>query len=260
MTEMAAPLLFVSHGAPTAALESTPWHEALAAWGTRHRPRAAIVMSAHSGARRLVLGSSPRPKTVHDFFGFPSALNAIQFNAPGDPALAARAVSLLQQHGLEASDDPLMGFDHGVWVPLRAIWPDASVPVVPLSILVPSSPRDLMAAGRALASLRDEGVALIATGGLVHNLRQMRAEDDDHTDAWALEFDRWVLDRLRDGGDESLLAYRSKAPAARLAAPSEEHFDPLFFVMGARRDEDRLVEVYRGFRHGNVALTTLGYE
>lgn len=261
MLAMTAPLLFVSHGAPSAAMEDTPWHAALQAWGRRHRPSAAIVVSAHSSARRFVVSTNPAPATIHDYVGFPAPLYTIQWPASGDPDVAARAVELLVAGGLDAAEDPLMGFDHGVWVPLRAAWPDGGVPVVPLSVPVPSNPEALYAAGEALAVLRDEGIALIATGGLVHNLRQMRMNDEETSvDSWARDFDQWVVDRLRDRGDESLLRYRERAPGARLAVPTEEHFDPLFFVMGARRAGDELVEIYRGFRYGNMALTTVGFE
>lgn len=216
-----------------------------------------MVVSAHSGARHLVVGSNPSPETVHDYFGFPAELYAINWPASGDPALSARVVALLTDAGLQSTEDPLLGLDHGIWVPLRAAWPEAEPSIVPVSVPVPSDPERLLAAGRALAPLREEGIALIGTGGLVHNLRQMKlGQPDAPPDSWAIDFERWVMDRVRDQGIDSLLRYRELAPAARLAVPTEEHFDPLFLVLGAMHPEDELTEIHSSIRFGNMALTT----
>lgn len=257
---MRSPMLFISHGAPSAATETSGWHEALARWGAANRPEAAIVVSAHSGSRRWNVGSNPAPQTIHDYFGFPAELYAIRWAAAGSPALAAEAVGLLTAAGHDASEDPLMGLDHGIWVPLRAAWPDAGIPIIPLTVPIPSDPRLLTEAGQALAPLRDQGVMLIGTGGIVHNLQQLRmSEPDAEPDSWAVEFDRWVVDRLRSRSYELLLEYQQHAPAARLAVPTPEHLDPLFFVMGAMQKDDELQEIYRGIRYGNLALTTLAF-
>lgn len=250
-------MLFVSHGAPSAALEQSAWHAALRSWGSSQKPRAAIVMSAHSAARTFVVGSNPNPATVHDYFGFPSALYAIRWPARGLPDVAREAVACLRGAGFDAMEDPLLGLDHGVWVPMRAAWPGADVPVIPMSVLVPSDPAELVRAGEALAPLRDEGIMLIGTGGLVHNLRQMKlGEPDAPVDPWASEFERWIFDRLESRSHELIVNYRAQAPAARLAAPTEEHIDPLFLLLGARQPDDDVLPIHRGFQYGNMALTT----
>lgn len=256
---MPAPVLFVSVGSPGAASRHPQWRDALNAWGRRHVPRAVIVMSARSSARSLIVSSNPSPPLVHDYVRDPAGPRG--WASSGEPELARRTVEILQSAGLEASEDPLMGLDHGAWIPLQAIWPDTAVKVVAMSIIVPSSPRTLMEAGRALKPLRDEGVALIGTGRFVHNSRQLSADESDSEPAgWARNFEQWVIDRIRDRGDESLLKYRELAPAARLALPSEEQISPLHFVLGARRAEDEMIELYRGFHFGNASLSVIGFE
>lgn len=251
------PALFVSHGAPTAALDDDDYTRALSAWAAAiARPRAIVVMSAHSEARGpMRVNAAPRPALVHDFYGFPDALYALRYPAPGNPELAGDVLSRLTAEGIEAERDDGGGWDHGVWVPLRLLFPDAGVPVVALSLPVPRTPELLLRAGRALAPLREHGVLLAGSGGIVHNLQQLRWSGGDAPEPWAAAFDAWVGERLHALDVDGLRSY-GVAPDASLAVPSSEHFDPVFFVLGSRAAGERVRDVYAGFRYGTLSLRT----
>lgn len=251
------PALFVSHGAPTAALERGAYQRALSAWaGTRPRPRAVVVVSAHAEVPGPVrVNAAGRPSIVHDFHGFPPALYELRYPAPGSPDLAREVAAAFAAAGLEAVLDTGRGWDHGVWVPLRLLYPSADVPVVAVSLPVPRTPERLLAMGRALLPLRGRGVLLFGSGGIVHNLRRLRWEDlEGPPEPWAAAFGAWVDERLQALDEEGLRAYASRAPHADLAVPTTEHLDPLFFVLGARESADRVQGVYEGFRYGTLSL------
>jgi 4,5-DOPA dioxygenase extradiol len=247
--------LFVSHGAPSAALEDDDYTRALGAWAREGpRPRAIVIVSAHGEARGAPrVGAGERPPLIYDFRGFPPSLYALEYPAPGAPGLAAEVAAALVRGGLEAVVDADRGFDHGVWVPLRLLYPEADVPVVQVSLPVPRTPGVVLAMGAALAPLRGRGVLLLGSGGVVHNLRRLEA-DDGHVAPWAKAFDSWVDEHLEALDVEGLLRYASAAPDARLAVPTTEHLDPLFFVLGCRNEDDRLESVFAGFRYGTLSL------
>ena len=254
---MAFPALFVSHGAPTAALDDDAYTRALGAWARgRPKPRAIVVVSAHAEARGPVrVNAGARPALIYDFYGFPSALYALRYPAPGAPDLAREVAGAFANAGLDPVVDAQRGWDHGVWVPLRLLYPAADVPVVGVSLPVPRTPDVLLAMGRALAPLRERGVLLFGSGGLVHNLHRLRPDDPvGPPEPWAAAFSAWVEERLA-AMDASLLAeYEGRAPHADLAVPTSEHFDPVFFVLGAHDRRDRLESVYEGFRYGTLSL------
>jgi 4,5-DOPA dioxygenase extradiol len=260
---MTAPVLFVSHGSPMVALEHDDYGEALAAFGAAApSPRAVVCVSAHWEAPAPVrVAAAPRPATIHDFGGFPEALYRLAYPAPGDPTLAADVVARLREAGIPAVEDPRRGFDHGVWVPLRRVYPDAGVPVVPVSLVAGAPPADLLQVGRALAPLRDQGVLVMGSGGVVHNLGRLdRHAGREPVTGWARVFDDWVRERLAPLDLEALAAYRRQAPHADLAVPTTEHFDPQFVALGAPRPGDRLADVYTGFRHGSLSMRTVAWE
>ena len=254
---MAFPALFVSHGAPTAALDDDAYTRALAAWaGGRPKSRAIVVVSAHVEARGPVrVNTSARSALIHDFYGFPPALYALRYPAPGAPDLAREVAEALGAAGLAPVLDARRGWDHGVWVPLRRLYPDADVPVVELSLPVPRTPELLLTLDHALAPLRDRGVLLFGSGGIVHNLHRLRYDGPDGPpEPWAAAFSAWVEERLQALDAVRLSAYASEAPHAELAVPTSEHFDPVFFVLGARDGRDRLESIYEGFRYGTLSL------
>lgn len=254
---MREPVLFVSHGSPTLALESEhPWAQALRRYAEARPepPKAVLAVSAHwSTAEPLVTGSR-QPGVLHDFGGFPAPLYALDYPAPGDPELALRVAALAG-----ARIDPLRPFDHGVWAVLRHAWPLADVPVVQLS-LPRYSPAELLQLGAALAPLREEGVLILASGGLVHNLRRVDfGAEDGVIDDWALKAEAWFMERLERGDTEALLAHRERAALSREAAPTTEHLDPLFVAMGAAGATPPRT-LFEGWQLGNLSLRTLAWE
>ena len=229
------PALFISHGSPMTALEPGlvgPRLAELAA--SMPRPKAIVVASAHFLGRKPIVGGHPKPETVHDFGGFPQALYELQYPAPGDAALSERVYGQLAQAGLEPYMDPRRGLDHGVWVPLRFLYPQADIPVVPLSIQPELGPAHQYALGRALAPLRDEGVLLIGSGSITHNLRDWRGGwSAGHEAPYVRPFIEWFEQKLAADDVAALLDYRRQAPFAERAHPSDEHLLPLHFAMGA---------------------------
>jgi 4,5-DOPA dioxygenase extradiol len=254
---MAFPALFVSHGAPSVALDDDAYTRALGAWARgRPRPRAVVVLSAHAEARGPVrVNAGSEPVLIYDFYGFPAPLYDLRYPAPGAPDHAREVAGALAAAGLEPVVDAQRGWDHGVWVPLRLLYPAADVPVVAVSLPVPRTPDGLLAMGRTLVPLREKGVLLLGSGGIVHNLHRLRWDDAGAPpEPWAAAFGAWVDERIEARDLEALVAYAARAPHADLAVPTSEHFDPLFFVVGAREDRDRVESVYQGFRYGSLSL------
>ncbi|HEX4857923.1 MAG TPA: class III extradiol ring-cleavage dioxygenase [Usitatibacteraceae bacterium] len=249
------PTLFISHGSPLHAVQPGA---AGAAWATLARtiprPRALLVATAHWEGNLPMLSGNAHPETIHDFGGFPDALYAIRYAAPGAPELAARAAGLLKSAGITAGVDGCRGLDHGTWVPLRQMYPDADVPVVQLSVQPGRGPRHHHEVGRALAPLAAEGVLVIGSGHLTHNLSDwMRSRGQHQPLAYARNFQAWVFERLAQGAIEDLLAYRERAPEAERAHPTDEHFLPLFVALGAAGDA-HAERVFSGFEGNALAM------
>ncbi|GAB2508315.1 class III extradiol ring-cleavage dioxygenase [Pseudoxanthomonas sangjuensis] len=229
------PSLFVSHGSPMTALAPGRVGAQLAGLAAAlPRPRAIAVATAHWLARQPLVGGAAQPETVHDFGGFPRELYELQYPAPGDAALADEIAQRIARAGLPATVDPRRGLDHGVWVPLRFLYPQADIPVVPVSIQPMLGPRHQFELGRALAPLRDEGVLLLGSGSITHNLHDFRAGYGDGNEApYVKPFIEWIGQRLAADDVDALLDYRRQAPFAERAHPTDEHLLPLFFAMGA---------------------------
>ena len=249
------PTLFTAHGSPMLAMDGGAWGEAVSALGPALPPlRGILVCSAHWEAEGpFRLSSGDRPGVLHDFGGFPEALYALDYPAPGSPALAAEAAALLRTAGLEADLDPRRPLDHGAWVPLRYLAPEASVPVVQLSLPRPRTPEQLMAAGRALAPLRQSGVLILGSGGIVHNLRRLDWEEASGPKPWAQAFQDWVQGRLAAWDLEGLADWR-QAPGAAESVPSSEHLDPLFVALGAAGGPPE--QVFEGWQLGSLSLAS----
>ncbi len=252
----ALPSIFISHGSPMHALDAGAAGESWAALGRRlPRPRGIVIVSAHWETEAPSLTGSARPETIHDFYGFPEPLYRIRYPAPGAPGLAARAAALLGQAGLTAEVDPTRGLDHGAWSPLLHAYPDADVPVVQLSLQSTLGTRHHLALGRALAPLAGEGVLLIGSGHMTHNLRDwVRSGREVAPLAYALEFQAWVAARIAARDLEALADYRARAPHAVRAHPSEEHFLPLFFALGAAAPGGASERLYDGIEGGALAM------
>ena len=247
------PSLFISHGSPMLALEpgaSGPALQRLAA--ELPRPSAIVVVSAHWESRELLVASAAKPETWHDFGGFPAALFAVQYPAPGAPELAAEIADLLTDAGLPASLDPQRPFDHGVWVPLSLMYPQADIPVVQVSLPSRMGPALQGQVGRALAGLRARGILLIGSGSITHNLRELdRRAGPERATPWALEFRDWMVEKLAAGDDGALNNYRQQAPHAVRNHPSDEHLLPLYFARGAG---ERFSIAHQGFTLGALGM------
>jgi 4,5-DOPA dioxygenase extradiol len=234
---------------------------ALRAFGERQAgTKGILVVSAHwQVSRPLRVTAWEHMPLQYDFGGFPEELNRITYPAPGNPILAARVAGVLNAGGQKTRLDTERGLDHGAWVPVRLAWPEAVIPVLELSMPF-IEPQDLFQLGRALRPLRDDGVLIVGSGGIVHNLRRVHLEDKyAKVDAWAAEFDQWVAAQVADRKLESLLAYRSAGPHARLSVPTTEHFDPLFIVLGAAYPEERAETIFDGFHYGNISMRSFGF-
>ncbi|AEF22662.1 DODA-type extradiol aromatic ring-opening family dioxygenase [Pseudomonas fulva] len=229
------PSLFISHGSPMLALQPGASGPALARIAAKlQRPDAILVVSAHWESEALRVMSNTQPQTWHDFGGFPAELYQVQYPAPGNPQLAADIVQRLQAAGLAATTDDRRPFDHGSWVPLSLLYPDADIPVVQVSLPSRQGPGLQVRIGEALAGLREQNVLLIGSGSITHNLGELNwRSTGDEAAPWALEFRDWMVERLQEDDLTALLDYRRQAPHAQRNHPSDEHLLPLFFARGA---------------------------
>lgn len=257
------PTLFVSHGSPMLALRDSPARRFLQGLGkSLPRPTAILVVSAHwetRGAPAVSLVS--QPDTIHDFGGFPRALFEIEYPAPGAPELAERTAALLEAHQIPVGRSTQRGLDHGAWVPLSLMYPETDIPVTQLSVVHGASPADHERIGRALTTLRSEGVLVLGSGSLTHNLYEFRGQDiDAPAPHWVGEFEAWMKSRLEGSDRPALLDYRRAAPFAAQNHPSEEHLLPLFVAMGAAGTDARATQLHASVEHGVLAMDVYAFE
>lgn len=231
------PAVFLSHGSPLVAVQRGPYQDALAEFGRSVGPRAIVAISAHWGsATALGITAAARNNTIHDFGGFAPELYELTYDAPGSPELAGRIAGSLREGGWEPNITPERGLDHGVWIPLRLMYPVAEIPVVAISIPLQVAPEDLYRIGEVLAPQRAEAVLIMGSGGVVHNLRLVHFEDVNHTvDSWAADFDEWIRDAVERKKLTALYRFREVAPYAQLAVPTFEHFAPVLWCSGQLR-------------------------
>jgi 4,5-DOPA dioxygenase extradiol len=249
------PAVFISHGSPMAALEAGEYAQSLRRFGSSVNPKAILVVSAHWETPDVRITAAENPQLVYDFGGFPRELYEMKYDAPGSPELARRVRDLLANEGVDVKLDASRGWDHGVWIPMRLTFPDARISVVALSLPI-MEPAKLFAIGRALRSLRDEGVLIVGSGGIVHNLRLFnpRVGKDAAPESWAIDFTNWVMEGIEQHHIDELFAYEAKAPHAQRAVPTPEHFTPLFVVLGAAGDYDSVDPIFYGFDYGHMAM------
>lgn len=227
------PVLYLSHGAPPLA-DDELWTSQLADWGARlPRPKAILMVSAHWESAPATLSATSTVPLVYDFRGFPERYFQVRYPAPGAPGLAERVRQLLTGPGEQVHDAPARGLDHGAYVPLAEMYPEADVPVLQMSMPT-LEPEELLRLGRRLAPLRDEGYLVIGSGFFTHNLSELRwGAGPDEAPGWSREFDSWGQEALRRGDVDALLDFAHKSPAGRLAHPRSDHFAPLFVTLGA---------------------------
>jgi 4,5-DOPA dioxygenase extradiol len=253
----ALPTLFISHGSPMLAIQDSPARRFLEGLGqTLPRPRAILIVSAHWESQAgPAISLAQEPETIHDFGGFPPALFAIQYPAHGSPEVARQVAQRLEQAAYPVSLSPQRGLDHGAWVPLMLMYPDADIPAFQLSLLRGASAAEHERLGQALAGLGDEGVLVIGSGSLTHNLREFRGQElDAPVPDWVSEFSTWMTQALREGRRDALLDYRRQAPHAARNHPTEEHLMPLFVAMGAAGPDAKATPLHSSYEYGILAM------
>jgi 4,5-DOPA dioxygenase extradiol len=253
---MTAPAIFVSHGSPMVALERGPFQDALAEFGRKVRPQAIVAISAHwDSSTSVLINTAERYETTHDFGGFPRALYELEYSPPGSPELAQRTSGLLSAAGWKSEMISSRGLDHGVWIPLRLMYPEADIPVVQVSVPLDLTPQQLYDVGKTLKPLRSENTMIFGSGGIVHNLRMFRGGPiDQPVEPWVKEFDDWFKDKLAQNQIADLLRYRELAPHAELAVPTFEHFAPVFIVLGAASGSKKVECIFEGFQYGALSM------
>lgn len=255
------PTLFVSHGSPMQAINtgklSAAWSQFAA---SIPRPKAVLIASAHWETDIAMLTGADKPGTIHDFYGFPEELYRIHYHSPGAPELARQVRDLLKEQGQCAGIDGLRGLDHGAWIPLRHMYPQADVPVVELSVQTALGAGPHLELGRRLSALRDEGVLIIGSGSMTHNLPEAfsylrRGQEHPAPLAYVDEFTGWFSEHIAQHDFEALADYRNRAPHAGRAHPSDEHLLPLLVAVGAAGRDYRAEPV-----HHDTVLASLSMD
>jgi len=248
------PTLFLGHGSPLNVLEENGFRRSWEELGaTLPRPRAVLCVSAHWETRGVYVTSAQHPATIHDFQGFPRALYRVRYPAPGSPELATRVRSLLRP--VAVHDDDCRGLDHGAWSVLSAMYPEADVPVVQLSLDFTAPPAAHYELARKLAPLRDEGVLVLGSGNIVHNLSLWHRADTEPYD-WASRFDSAIVERILAGEHHDIIHWHALAPDAHRAIPTPEHFLPLLYPLALQRDGEP-AEVFNRAVETSLSMTSL---
>jgi len=258
---MILPSLFLSHGAPTLPLTDTPARRFLGGLGARLlRPKAILVISAHWETESPLVSAVERNDTIHDFRGFPRPLYEITYPAPGAPSLASEIAELLRASGLSCGIDKVRGLDHGAWVPLLLMYPEADIPVLQLSIQPHLGPAHHLRLGRALERLRGEGVLIIGSGSMTHDLAEFRGQAlDAPVPDWVSRFADWFGEKLDAAKLDDLLDYRRQAPFAVKNHPSDEHLLPLYAALGAAGASWRAEHLHASATHGILRMDVYAF-
>jgi len=263
------PSIFVSHGSPMTALEPGAAGAFMQALGTRidsqfGRPKAILAVSAHTAARAPVLLAGARHEAVYDFGGFDPKLYTLRYDAPGAPDLARRVTALLSAAGLPVHVSPEGGLDHGNWTPLRYMYPDADLPILPLAFVPMHSPAQQFALGEALAPLADEAVLILASGSITHNLRRvfehgLRGPVDRPEIAESAAFRHWLLERSGARDWDALFDYRAQAPHAADMHPTDEHLLPWYIAAGAGGRENAPLRLHDSVTYGSLGMDAYAF-
>ncbi|RMG20857.1 MAG: dioxygenase [Methanobacteriota archaeon] len=261
-----APSIFISHGSPMEAVEWGQYQENLRKFAKEiGKPEAIVSVSAHwQYYQPVLITSNAIQNTIHDFYGFPEQLYLLKYEAPGNPSLAHRISEILTNSGIETRLTDEWGLDHGTWVPLRIMFPEADIPVLQISIPIPRSSKDLNIIGRVLYQLRKEKIMLMGSGGITHNLRLamqnvMMNKPNVKPDNWAEEFDSWIKERLEEGKFEDIL-HAQKHPLFNVAAPTTEHFDPVHFILGSLDSKEGIRQIHEEIKFGNLSMRSFASE
>lgn len=251
------PAIFIAHGAPPL-LDDAGWVRELSTWAANlPRPEAILVLSAHWEERPLTIGATRTVPLVYDFYGFPRHHYEQTYAAPGAPALAERIRGILKG-SQPVAEEPERGLDHGAYVPLVAMYPEAQIPVLQIS-LPSEDPQELFALGRALRPLREEGVLIAGSGFITHNLRAIDWSGTAPPPSWATEFDAWTGQALACKDIDALLDYQRKGPGSHIALPTREHFVPLLVALGAAAEDEAVQFPIGGFWMGSLTRRSVQF-
>lgn len=250
------PAMFLGHGNPMNAIEDNEYRAAWKKLGEiLPQPKAIVCISAHWYTRGTLIMVNEQPKTIHDFYGFPEELFRQQYPAPGSPELAGEIITALPKYPIQPNTE--WGLDHGTWAVLQPMFPDATIPVIQISINGNERPEYHYNLARELAYLRSKGVMIVGSGNIVHNLRMMRFDGTAYE--WAKEFDTYSETHLLSGNDTALIQYENGGTAARYSIPTEEHYLPLLYVLGVKSEKDSLTFFNTGIDLASVSMRSVLY-
>jgi 4,5-DOPA dioxygenase extradiol len=251
------PVLFIGHGNPMNAIRDTPFTRTLKELGKRlPRPKAVLCVSAHWMTEGTWVTHMGKPKTIHDFYGFPQELFDIKYPAPGDPATANLIIRDSADPAIHP-DNEIWGLDHGSWSVLRHMYPEADIPVVQLSLDMTQPSEFHIELGEKLRHLREDGILIVGSGNIVHNLRRASFADDAPPFDWAIEFDVWVKHRLQDGDFRSIVRDARASAAGKLSIPTPDHWYPFLYTLGASDKSDVLRFEYEGIENSSISMRCL---
>ena len=253
------PTLFIGHGSPMNALANNMFTQTLVQLGKNlPQPKAVLCISAHWLSAGTWITSMAKPRTIHDFYGFPPELFAVQYPAVGDPKLAEAICQLIDKPKIQL--DQSWGYDHGTWSILKHIYPQADIPVLQLSIDMSEPPRFHYELGQKLKVLRQQDVLIVGSGNIVHNLQQIRWKSNELPHHWAVEFDQQIKEHLiaRDFGP--LFYDLLQTPAGRLSVPTPDHYYPLLYILGASEEQDQLTFPFEGYELSSISLRCLNFQ
>ncbi len=248
------PVLFVGHGSPMNALEDNAFTRGWQAAARRiPKPRAIVCVSAHWESRGVYVSSAATPETIHDFYGFPQALFDVRYAAPGDPAIAQRVTQIVKSAQVHTTAE--YGLDHGAWSVLRIMYPSADIPVLQFSLDTAQPGAFHYRLGQELGALRDDGVLLLASGNIVHNLRLFRFHDAAPAD-WAARADASIRAHIESSGHAALADWRGLGADVALGIPTPEHYLPLLYALGAQRKSDK-IHIFNDVVTSAISMTSV---
>ncbi|MDP2790281.1 MAG: 4,5-DOPA dioxygenase extradiol [Rectinemataceae bacterium] len=250
------PVLFIGHGSPMNILANNSYTDALKELAASLPvPKAILVVSAHWVTPGLKVTASPNPKQIYDFYGFPDELYKVEYAPPGDPSLASRAAGLLSAAGFPCKEDPTRGIDHAAWAVLVHMYPGAGIPVLELSLDYQAHPGSLFDLGASLAALREEGVLLMGSGNIVHNLYKIEYATDAKPYSWALKFNELAKATVAAGDRDRLAAFALPTEESREAVPTPEHYLPFLAALGAMAEDEKAAVFHESFQNASIAMT-----
>lgn len=257
---MKAPVLFVGHGSPMNAISQNRYTKTLTQLKQLFpQPKAILCVSAHWMTKGTWVTAMEKPKTIHDFYGFPEELFAVQYPAPGSPDVARLVQSTMENQNVHL-DHESWGLDHGTWSVLRHIYPEANIPVLQLSLDMEKTPQEHFQFGESLQKLREHGVFIVGSGNIVHNLRQIQWDPQAPAYTWATEFNDWIKEKLNRRDFVSLAQEFQKTEAGRLSVPTLEHYLPFLYVLGASHPQDELTIEYDEMQNASISMLSVSFK